>query len=164
MKAAVITISDTRSAGRASDESGPAAQAALNSLGFDASHLVLVPDEANEIRALVQSLAGVFPLIVTSGGTGAGPRDVTPEAISPLFDKALPGFGEIMRVGSFEKTPMSIISRGGAGVIGQCLVVMLPGSPRGVCECLDLVGPAIKHLMKAIQGGGPCHAAPLPGS
>jgi molybdopterin biosynthesis enzyme MoaB len=89
---------------------------------------------------------------------------VTPEAISPLFDKTLPGFGEIMRVGSFEKTPMSIISRGGAGVIGQCLVVMLPGSPRGVRECLELVGPAIKHLMKAMQGGGQCHTEPLAGS
>lgn len=157
MKAAVVTISDSRSAGRAKDESGPAARAALNDLGFDVARLEVVPDDQDEIRALVKGMAMEFDIIATTGGTGVAPRDVTPEAINPLFDKVLPGFGEIMRVGSFEKTRMSIISRGGAGLIGSCLVVMLPGSPRGVADCLSLVGPAIKHLLKAIQGDGkPC--------
>ena len=154
MKAAVITVSDSRSAGRAKDESGPVAQAALTELGFDVSRLAVVPDDEAEIRKLVRAMASEFDVVATTGGTGVAPRDVTPEAVTPLFDKALPGFGEIMRVGSFEKTRMSIISRGGAGLIGSCLVVMLPGSPRGVTDCLSLVGPAMKHLLKAIQGEG----------
>lgn len=154
MKAAIITISDSRSAARATDQSGPAAQEAVSGLGFEIACSAIVPDDLDRIQAEVRSLATDVQLIVTTGGTGVGPRDVTPEAISPLFDKPIPGFGEIMRTGSYSKTPMSIISRGGAGLVGKCLVVMLPGSPGGVRDGMELVGPAIKHIMKAIQGDG----------
>ncbi len=100
-------------------------------------------------------------LVVTTGGTGVGPRDVTPEALRPLFDRELPGFGEIMRTGSYSRTPLSIISRGGAGLVGRTLIVMLPGSPRGVRECLELIGPAVKHLLKILSSESvDCQAGP----
>ncbi len=111
----------------------------------------VIPDEQDDIRAAVQSAVARCDLIMTTGGTGVGPRDVTPEAINPLIDKALPGFGEILRVGSYEKTPLSIISRGGAGVIRNSLVVMLPGSPKGVRDGLELLGAAIKHTLKVLS-------------
>ena len=150
-QAAVLTISDSRSGGQAKDESGPAACEALEWMGFAVSERRVIPDEGEQIARAVRELAGSVDLIVTTGGTGVGPRDVTPEAVRPLFDRELPGFGEIMRTGSFAKTPLSIISRGGAGVSGKTLIVMLPGSPKGVRECLELIGPAIKHVMKILS-------------
>ncbi len=151
--AAVITVSDSRSHNQADDLSGPAAAETLARFGLQTDHRLAVPDEIDAIRGAVREAAGRFPLVVTTGGTGVGPRDVTPEALESMFDRSLPGFGEIMRTASFQTTPLSIISRGGAGLIGRCLVVMLPGSPKGVRECLSLVGPAIKHLLKVLEGG-----------
>lgn len=151
--AAVITISDSRSAGAAGDESGPAAASFLRDMGLDVAETRIVPDDSAAIATTVQELSGRARLIVTTGGTGIGLRDVTPEAVSPLLDRELPGFGEIMRVGSYSKTPLSIISRGGAGIIGRTLVVMLPGSPRGVRDGLDLLAPAIKHVLKVLATG-----------
>lgn len=155
--AAVITISDSRSAGAAADESGPVAASLLRDMGFEVVESRIVPDDADLIATTVRELCSRARLIVTTGGTGIGPRDVTPEALSPLFDRELPGFGEIMRVGSFSKTPLSIISRGGAGIIGRSLIVMLPGSPRGVHDGLELLGSAIKHVLKVLStGSGDC--------
>ena len=148
--AAVITISDSRSAGRAVDTAGPATAECLTSIGLTVIEQRIVPDEAAQIASAVKSLINQVAVIATTGGTGIGPRDVTPEAIRPLFDRELPGFGEIMRTGSFTQTPLSIISRGGAGVAGSTLIVMLPGSPKGVRECLTLIGPAIKHILKVL--------------
>jgi molybdenum cofactor synthesis domain-containing protein len=153
-KAAVITISDSRSGGAKPDASGPAAEEFLRGLGLAISERRVVPDEIPLIQSAVRELAGGVAVLVTTGGTGIGPRDVTPEAVTPLFDRSLPGFGEIMRTGSYSQTPLSIISRGGAGMIGDTLVVMLPGSPKGVRECLTMVGPAIKHIIK-IRSGKP---------
>lgn len=150
--AVVITVSDSRSAGQREDVSGRRAADLLGSLGLCVADRRIVPDEAEAIRGAVCEAARNVELVVTTGGTGVGPRDVTPEAIEPLLAPVLPGFGEIMRTGSFAQTPLSIISRGGAGLIGRCLVVMLPGNPRGVEQCLELVGPAIKHLLKLLAG------------
>lgn len=150
--ASVVTISDSRSKGQARDTGGPTAEAILRELGFEISDNQVIPDESAAIRDVVLRLSGVVDAIITTGGTGVAQRDVTPEAICPLFDKMLPGFGEIMRTGSFAQTPLSIISRGGAGVIGKTLVVMLPGSPKGVKDCLQLIGPAVKHVVKALAG------------
>lgn len=149
--AAIITISDSRSAGAAADASGPAAAELIGGQGVDIVDRRMIPDEAEKIAEAVRELAGRVSLIVTTGGTGVGPRDVTPEAIRPLFDRELPGFGEIMRTGAYDKTPLSIITRGGAGVVGKTLVVMLPGSPKGVRECLTLVVPAIRHLLQLLS-------------
>ncbi len=150
-RVSVITVSDSRSIGTAEDRSGPAVEAALSPLGLEVSTRLIVPDDVGQIQAAVHAYLGDAALIVTTGGTGISDRDVTPEALEPLFDRRLPGFGEIMRTGSYSKTPLSIISRGGAGVIGRTLVVMLPGSPGGVAECLALIGPAIKHVLKVLD-------------
>lgn len=151
--AMVITVSDSRSAGGQADTSGPTAEAILQQLGFTLSTPLIVPDEMPAIRDAVIRHCGKLDVIVTTGGTGIAARDVTPEAIEPLLEKKLPGFGEIMRTGSYGKTPLSIISRGGAGIIGRTLIVMLPGSPKGVKDCLELVGPAMKHAVKALTEG-----------
>ncbi len=150
--AAVLTISDTRSAGDRADTSGPTAEELLLEIGLTVTHRQVVPDDVAAIQQAVRELVGRVAVIVTTGGTGIAARDVTPEALTPLFDRPLPGFGEIMRTGTFTRTPLSIISRGGAGLIGTTLVVMLPGSPKGVRECLTLVGPAVKHLIKICSG------------
>lgn len=149
--AAVITISDSRSTAPADDRSGPEAAESLESLGLSVAERRIIPDDEARIGHLVSELARSVSLIVTTGGTGIGPRDVTPEAVSPLFDRVLPGFGEIMRTGTFTRTPLSILSRGSAGVIGKTLVVMLPGSPKAVRECLDLLGPAIRHALTVLS-------------
>ncbi len=156
-KAAVITVSDSRSAGSKEDRSGPAAAELIGGLGVEVVERRTTPDEAEQIADCVRSLVGRVNLIVTTGGTGIGPRDVTPEAIIPLLNRELPGFGEIIRTGGYAKTPMfdrtplSIMSRSGAGVIGQTLVVMLPGSVSGVRSGLDLVGPAIRHALGVLN-------------
>ncbi|MBX3394945.1 MAG: MogA/MoaB family molybdenum cofactor biosynthesis protein [Phycisphaerae bacterium] len=151
MNAAVLTISDSRSKGITEDRSGPAADSALANLGLTVIERVIVPDEAELIRSAVLERIGRVALIVTTGGTGISERDVTPDIVEPLFEKRLPGFGEIMRTGTYGKTPLAIISRGGAGIIGRTLVVMLPGSPKGVLDCLALLGPAICHVLKVLN-------------
>lgn len=161
-KAAVLTISDTRSAGINPDRSGPTAVEKLRGAGFDVVITDIVPDERDEIAKRVRALVGRVDLIVTTGGTGIATRDVTPEAVSGIVERELPGFGEIMRTGTFTKTPLSIISRGGAGIAGLTLIVWLPGSPKGVTECLDLLQPAILHVVKVLAAGGEdCAAAAL---
>jgi len=149
--AAVITVSDSRSTGSAVDLSGPAVAEILANWGIEVTERQILADDGPSIGAAVRALIDKVRIVVTTGGTGVGPRDVTPEAIRPLFDRELPGFGEIMRCGGYAKTPLSIISRGGAGVAGRTLIVMLPGSPKGVREGLELLGPAIKHLLKLLS-------------
>ncbi|MFO0972432.1 MAG: MogA/MoaB family molybdenum cofactor biosynthesis protein [Phycisphaerae bacterium] len=152
--AAVLTISDTRSAGTNVDRSGPAAAERLAAAGLTVTTRDIVPDERDEIARRVRALVGAVDLVVTTGGTGIATRDVTPEALSGVIERSLPGFGEAMRMASFERTPLSIISRGGAGVAGRTLVVWLPGSPRGVLECLEPILPAILHVLKVLTAGG----------
>src|SRR5205085_1467901 len=97
--------------------------------------------------------------IITTGGTGIATRDVTPEAALRVIERPLPGFGEIMRTGTFDKTPLSIISRGGAGIAGQTLIIYLPGSPAAVRDCLTLIAPAVRHVLKVLmQDGVDCKA------
>jgi molybdenum cofactor synthesis domain-containing protein len=150
--AVVITISDSRSTGDRADTSGPAADEFLRDLGLHIADRRVVPDDVVAIQNAVREWVSRVALIVTTGGTGIGPRDVTPEALTPLFNRDLPGFGEIMRTGTYSRTPLSIISRGGAGLIGNTLVVMLPGSLKAVRESLALIGPAIKHVLKITSG------------
>jgi molybdenum cofactor synthesis domain-containing protein len=152
-EAAVLTISDRCAAGQAEDNSGPLAEEILREFGFQISDRDIVSDDVEQIRAAVRRwIDRCVALVVTTGGTGISERDVTPEAIGPLLTKLLPGFGEIMRVASFNKTPFSIISRGGAGIARQTLVVMLPGSPKGVRESLAQLGPAIRHVVQFLTG------------
>ncbi len=149
--AVVFTISDSRSKGQAVDLSGPQARDDIEAMGLHVDGPHVVPDEIDAIRNAVRNATKRTNLVVTTGGTGVSERDVTPEAIGPILDRSLPGFGEIMRTGSYSVTPLSIISRGGAGIVGRCLVVMLPGSPAAVRDGLALLGPSIKHVLRVLS-------------
>ena len=151
MKFARITLSDRASAGVYEDRSGPAIEQ------FFTEHLadpvewfrVLIPDERAEIETSLRLACDeeCCALVVTTGGTGPSPRDVTPEATRAVIDREMPGFGEIMRLQSFAKVPTSILSRSTAGTRGSTLIVNLPGSPRAIGECLPLVLPAIVECL-----------------
>jgi len=150
-RAVVLTISDSRSAGRAPDESGPAAEAMLPKFGAECVQREIIPDERGRIEQALRDACARAELVIATGGTGVSPRDVTPEAAAAVIERPMPGFGEIMRVRTFEQTPLSIISRGGAGVRGRTLIIFLPGSPRAVRDCLDVVAPAVRHVLKALS-------------
>jgi len=147
MKFARITMSDRASAGVYEDRSGPAIEQ------YCAEHLaekiewirVLIPDEREQIESALRRVCDeeCCALVVTTGGTGPSPRDVTPEATRAVIEREFPGFGEIMRVQSFAKVPTSILSRAIAGTRGASFIVNLPGNPRAIGECLPLLLPAI---------------------
>jgi molybdopterin adenylyltransferase len=147
MKFARITLSDRASAGIYEDRSGPAIEQFFAERVADEIEWqrVLIPDERAQIESALRRLCDEekCALVVTTGGTGPSPRDVTPEATRAVLERELPGFGEIMRVQSFAKVPTSILSRSVAGTRGSTLIVNLPGSPRAIGECLPLVLPAI---------------------
>ncbi|TWT41043.1 Molybdopterin adenylyltransferase [Phycisphaerae bacterium RAS1] len=154
-RAVVITISDRCSAGLAEDRSGPAIIEALPDLDASLVHREIVPDEVARIRGLASAWIGRCELILSTGGTGVSPRDVTPEALTPLVAQDLPGFGEAMRMRAFESKPTSILSRGGAGVAAGSLIVWMPGSPRAVRECLQWLTPAIREACQLLRGQSP---------
>jgi molybdenum cofactor synthesis domain-containing protein len=154
-RAVVITISDRCSAGQAEDRSGPAIIDQLVALDASLVHREVIPDDKDRIREAVKTWIGRCELILTTGGTGVAPRDVTPEAIVPLIERPLPGFGEAMRMQAFERTPMSVLSRGGAGITGDSLIVWLPGSVKAVTECVEWLTPAIRHACEFLRGGRP---------
>ena len=147
MKFARITLSDRASAGIYEDRSGPAIEQFFAERVTDEIEWlrVLIPDERAEIETALRLACGDerCALVVTTGGTGPSPRDVTPEATRAVLDREMPGFGEIMRVQSFAKVPTSILSRSTAGTRGTSLIINLPGNPRAIGECLPLVLPAI---------------------
>jgi molybdenum cofactor biosynthesis protein B len=149
----VLTVSDRSSRGERADASGPALREALASMGFAVTLAPPVADERAEIAARLRGLAATHDLVVTTGGTGLSPRDVTPEATRDAIDREAPGFAEEMRRRSAETTPRAILSRGVAGTIGRCLVLNLPGSPTGAVECLGFVGPVLAHAVKVLGGG-----------
>ncbi len=152
---AMITLSDKGAAGERQDTAGPGAAALLkDALPVSLLQFYLIPDAAGQLRSLLLNLAleQKFDLICACGGTGLGPRDITPQATLSVLDLEVPGFGEAMRAASFEKTPNAIISRAVCGVIGQCLVLNLPGSKRGAEENLSVVLPALKHALAKLQG------------
>jgi molybdenum cofactor synthesis domain-containing protein len=148
----VLTISDGVSAGTREDRSGSVAEARLRELGFEVERAV-VPDEPERIAASVIDAVGrAVSLVVTSGGTGVGPRDRTPEAITPLADYLVPGFGEAMRAEGRRNTPLASLSRSFAAVRGGTLILCLPGSPGGVTDSLDAVAGIVVHALDALAG------------
>lgn len=159
-RAVVVVASDRVSAGTAEDRSGAAAVAALAELGIEAD-LVIVPDEAEEIAGLLRRFADEGrPLIVTSGGTGFGPRDVTPEATSAVLEREAPGIAEAIRADA--PPPYGMLGRGVAGVRGRTLIVNLPGSTGGVKDGIAVVATALPHVLALLRGDAGHH--PEPGS
>lgn len=149
--ALVLTVSDRVAAGTRDDASGDALAARLEGLGFDVERRV-VPDEIPAIADAVRSGAHAHPLVVTTGGTGLTPRDVTPQATATVLDYEVPGIAEAMRSDGRRSTPMAALSRGLAGVVGRALVVNVPGSPRGATESLDAVVPVLDHALETLSG------------
>ncbi len=148
----IITISDRASAGDYQDLGGPALREAAQMTGWQVLSEAIVPDEAERIQQTIRSFSEQgCGLILTTGGTGVGPRDVTPEAIRAIMRVELPGFGEVMRAESMKITPNSILSRSLAAIVDSSLVIALPGKPSGAVECLSFVQGAIPHAVALAQ-------------
>ena len=148
----IITISDRASAGEYEDLGGPALKEVAQKNGWQVISEAIVPDDAERIQDAIRSLSERgCGLILATGGTGVGPRDVTPEAIRAIMRVEIPGFGETMRAESMKITPNSILSRGLAAIVDLSLVIALPGKPSGAVECLGFVSGAIPHAVALAQ-------------
>jgi molybdenum cofactor synthesis domain-containing protein len=152
-RAQVVTVSDRSSRGERSDTSGPLLAELLRGLGLDVGAVVVVPDDVAAVREAVRVAAASYDLVVTTGGTGLSPRDVTPEATAPLLDRQVPGIAEALRSRSADRVPTSVLSRGLVGTIGTTLVVNLPGSTGGVRDGVAVLGPVLEHALAQLRGG-----------
>ena len=158
--AAVVTISDSVSAGTRADRSGPAVRDRLEQLGWRVTVMEVIRDEAAEIQSRLSTLAdgGQGAAIFTTGGTGVSLRDITPEATRAVVDREIPGLSELMRARGRESTPLAVLSRSVAGTRGKVLIVNLPGSPKGAVESLDAIVELVPHVLELL-GGRTEHAA-----
>lgn len=155
----VLTVSDSAFEGRREDLSGPEIERLLSEAGFELSGRAVLPDErallAERMRAVADS--GAVDLLVTTGGTGFSPRDITPEATDDVIERAVPGIPEAMRSFSLRITPLAMLSRAAAGIRRGTLIVNLPGSPKAVRECLGFILPALEHGLRVLKGAaGSC--------
>ena len=152
--ARVITVSDRSSRGERPDTSGPLLADLLRGLGLDVGEPVVVPDDVDAVQAALREAASAYDLVVTTGGTGLSPRDVTPEATRPLLEREAPGLSEALRHRNVDRVPTSLLSRGVAGTIGSALVVNLPGSTGGVRDGVAVLAPVLDHALAQLRGGG----------
>jgi molybdopterin adenylyltransferase len=151
-RAAVLSVSDGVSAGTREDRSGETAEAMLREAGFEVAPRSVVPDDQAEIESTLRRLAGEAHLVVTTGGTGFGPRDVTPEATRAVIEREGPGVAELMRAAGLRHTPQAALSRGVAGSVGSALVLNLPGSPKAVRESLEAALAVVPHALELLAG------------
>jgi molybdopterin adenylyltransferase len=156
MRVAILTVSDRCARGEAQDITGPALQQVVEERGAEVLDLALVPDEMEAIAAALVRAADELgaEVVLTAGGTGLGPKDVTPEATERVLERKAPGLAEAMRMGSLPKAATAMLSRGTAGLRGRTLIVNLPGSPRGARECLDIIWGVLEHALAMISGQG----------
>lgn len=154
IRVAVLTISDSVVAGTREDRSGEKLRERAQSLGWTAQMSEVVPDEPDQIAAVLRRWAdsGQVSVILTTGGTGVALRDVTPEATSGVIQRTIPGLAELMRSEGYKSTPFAVLSRGLAGLRGRCLIVNLPGSPKGAVESLDAIAKLVPHIVDLLEG------------
>ena len=154
IQAAILTVSDKGSRGERDDQSGPALVTWLAERDVEVAATATVADEQPLIAAKLSewTCIGDYDLILTTGGTGVSPRDVTPDATAMVLDRVIPGFGEVMRAASLQKTPRAMLSRGVCGIRGRTLIMNLPGSPVAAVENLEAVWAAVPHAISKIQG------------
>ena len=160
----IITVSDSSSRGEREDLGGPAIREMMLAAGAAIGEYVIVPDEVEQIAGQICHMADVrrLDLVLTTGGTGLAARDVTPQATRGCLDYDVPGIPEAMRAASLAKTPAAMTSRAIAGVRGKTLIINLPGSPKGVRECLEVVLPALPHAIGLLRGDVGDHQRPSP--
>ncbi|MBI4570543.1 MAG: MogA/MoaB family molybdenum cofactor biosynthesis protein [Chloroflexi bacterium] len=163
IRAGILTISDKASRGERADTSGPAIAELLASIDATVARSEVVPDERPQIARTLSAWAdsGELDVIVTTGGTGLAPRDVTPEATADAIERPVPGLGELMRAAGVQHTPLAALSRGVAGVRGRCLILNLPGSERGARENLSAVIDLLPHAVELLRGAVGDHPAPI---
>jgi molybdenum cofactor synthesis domain-containing protein len=154
IQAGVVTVSDKGYAGEREDASGPLLADLVRQMGAEVVRQAIVPDEQEQIERVLVELADEahLDLVLTTGGTGPAPRDVTPEATRAIIEREMPGLAEVLRFAGYSKTPLAVISRGVAGIRGGTLVVNLPGSPRAVREGMETLSPILPHAIKMLRG------------
>ena len=154
IRASVVTVSDKGYSGEREDTSGPLLADLLRQMQADVVRQMIVPDEQGEIAAALTELADdeQVDLIVTTGGTGPAPRDVTPEATRTVIERDMPGLAEVLRSEGYRKTPLAVISRGLTGIRGRTLVINLPGSPKAVREAMEILAPILPHAIQMLRG------------
>jgi len=152
IKVAILTLSDKGSKGQREDTSGPAIEKLISKIDAEIVHSEILPDEKSLIKKKLMSLCKKADLILTTGGTGVSPRDVTPDATREVIQYEIPGMAEAMRAEGLKKTPYAMISRAVAGVRGETLIINLPGSPKAVEENLAVVLPVLSHVIEKIKG------------
>jgi len=150
----ILTVSDKGSQGKREDKSGEAIREIVSQMDAHVVDYAIVPDERDIIAKKLTGWAdsGKVDMVITTGGTGLAPRDVTPEATLDVIDKTVPGFAEVMRAESLRKTPNAMLSRAVAGIRKKTLIINLPGSPKAVRECLEVIMPALPHAVETLRG------------
>jgi molybdenum cofactor synthesis domain-containing protein len=154
MRVAILTVSDSVSRGTNEDRSGPALAERCKSRGWEIVSTQICADDRHAIEMFLKTIADshAADIILTTGGTGVGPRDVTPEATMAVADRLIPGFAETMRAEGLKKTPRAILSRAVAGIRGQTIIVNVPGSPKGAVESLDAIADLLPHAVEVVHG------------
>jgi molybdopterin adenylyltransferase len=154
MRVCVLTISDSVAAGKAEDRSGPSVIERCRELGWTIASSAVLADDRTSIENFLKEAAdsNAADLILTTGGTGLGPRDVTPEATAAVVERTIPGFPEQMRAAGAQNTPRAVLSRAAAGIRGNSIIINLPGSPKGAVESLDVIADLLPHAVSILHG------------